>query len=69
MNQNWCAICSFPELKKFIFGTVTLDARAPHHEVEAAMLCALLDVFPIGITIHELIPGSLVFKEENHEEQ
>ncbi len=61
MQQTWCAICSYPNKRRFRFGTVLADLRAPQHEVEQIITRAMLETLPEGFTIHEVHKGQLVF--------
>jgi hypothetical protein len=64
--QTWCARYQWPGRKPFIFGTVAL-ARAPQHEVEAALRAEftrrMMSILPDGMPLPDLLqllPGALI---------
>lgn len=64
MKQAYICVCQYPGLKQFKYGTVVLDAKAKHHEVEAAMLERLAACFPPGYKVLRIIPGHVWFEQQ-----
>ena len=63
--RPWCAKASFPNLKPFIVGTVTVPASARYDEVVEALSQHALTFLPPGFTIIEPICGAIFFQPEN----
>lgn len=59
--RPWCAKARYPGLKTFLGGTVTMQADAAAHEVEAALNAHFLTFLPPGFEIIEPVCGSLFF--------
>ena len=63
-QRPWCAKATFPDLKPFIGGTITMPADAQHHEIEAALVAHFLTFLPPGFSIIEPMCGAMFFQGE-----
>lgn len=69
MIRTWCAKIQFPGLKPLIFGTITCEASAKMHEVEAAVREEIRQHLPDGWSLINLMPGQVLFVPEEARER
>lgn len=65
MVRSWCARAQYPDKKPVLFGSVTVRANAPQHEIEASLLSLWQAVSPHPAPPFVLVPGSIFFVGEN----
>ncbi|MFA5898322.1 MAG: hypothetical protein WC829_04335 [Hyphomicrobium sp.] len=67
IERTWCGRFQYPGREPFMLGTISINDKAPTHEVERALLAELCRVLPPSATMPatvELLPGEIVFLPE-----
>ena len=60
-QQAWVVRCQYPEKQPFIFGSVWVDAKAGHFELDTAANAAMDEILPTRPKIIGFLPGQIVF--------
>lgn len=65
VQRSFSALCSYPGMKKFHFGTVVMPARATMQEIREALQREWCAISPHPMPDMEPLPGMVMFIAED----